>query len=170
MHRMVRAATAVVVLAVSAGCSSGTTPSETVTTQAADDEALRGCGPESDVQIADLLHATSAHREDGPTVCAWEGSYSDGSRVDITYAWFVQDSLLRDSSVAARLGYRTEHLLVSNFGGLIWRDPRDPGSCGVSAADSGTVTYWVENRSRSATPDPCAAALAAEKATVQLDG
>lgn len=164
--RRLFAALAVVVAA--AGCSGGTAPPPPPAP--VEDELLQGCGPETDAEIANLLHTNSIRRVSGPTICTWEGTYADGGQVDISYAWFVQDSLLRDGQVAAALGYRTEHLVVGNFGGLIWHDPRDPGSCGVSAADSGTVTYWVHNRSHAATPDPCAAALDAEKATVKLDG
>ncbi|WP_051024359.1 DUF3558 family protein [Nocardia aobensis] len=168
MRRARRLVVAVALIAAATGCSSGPTPAQRPARS--EDELLQGCGPETDAEIANLVHATAVHREGGPTICAWEGNYPGGGIVDITYAWFAQDSLLRDGQVAAALGYRTDHLVVADFGGLIWHDPRDPGSCGVSAADSGTVTYWVQNRSRLATPDPCAAAMNAEKATVKLDG
>ncbi|WP_082875815.1 DUF3558 family protein [Nocardia pseudobrasiliensis] len=167
--RAVRMILAAGVLAAVAGCSSGTTPE--ARDVPADENQLVNCGPETETEIAKLVHASSVRAQGGPTICAWEGEYADGGGVvDITYAWLANDSLLRDSQVAAEFGYRTEHLVLSSFGGLLWRDPRDPGSCGISAADSGTVTYWVQNRSHTAQPDPCAAATGLALATVKLDG
>ncbi|MCM6777849.1 DUF3558 domain-containing protein [Nocardia sp. CDC159] len=167
--RMVRLAAVALVLFVAAGCASGAPQS--AHKAPAEVNQLDNCGPLADTDIAKLAHAESVHPQGGPIVCGWEGEYPDGGGiVDITYAWLAGDSLLRESQVAAEFGYRTEHLVLSSFGGLLWRDPRDPGSCGVSAADSGTVTYWVQNRSHAAEPDPCAAATELVRSTVKLDG
>ncbi|AHK35942.1 hypothetical protein OPAG_06772 [Rhodococcus opacus PD630] len=52
--------------------------------------------------------------------------------------------------------------------GCYLRDPRDPGSCAVSAAATGTLTWQVRNRSHTPRPDPCAAALELAALTIEL--
>ncbi|MDT2009545.1 DUF3558 domain-containing protein [Rhodococcus opacus] len=52
--------------------------------------------------------------------------------------------------------------------GFYVRDPRDPGSCAVSAAANGTLTWQVRKRSHTPRPDPCAAALELAALTIDL--
>lgn len=139
-----------------------------------DANLLAGCGPIPTTSIAAMVHAATMARQTTSEICAWTSvpvsAPDDSHAVDVTYAWLPNSTLHREADVATRLGYRVQHLVVSRAGGFSWRDPRDPGSCAVSAFDAGTVTWWVQNRSHTAQPDPCGAALALATATMHLDG
>lgn len=133
---------------------------------------LAGCGPLSTDYIAKSVLATNVQQDTEPTICSWTAVSTNaaGGILDITYAWFHKNSLMFDRQTAEALGYQPEMFVTKSFGGFYWRDPRDPGSCGASAADTGTVTWWVRNRNGSAQPDPCAAAWQLIFETVKLDG
>jgi len=77
---------------------------------------------------------------------------------------------MRDTQIAAQDGYQVEKLVVKKFGGMYWRDPNDPGSCGITTADTGTITWWVQNRDHLAQPDPCAIAMSLMQNTLLIDG
>ncbi|WP_019933046.1 DUF3558 family protein [Nocardia sp. BMG111209] len=159
---------AAVVAAALAGCSGGRSDSPV---RAADTpNLLAGCGPLSDAIIANRLAVPLVRPQTQPTVCTWTAELPGGDAVDVTYAWLREDTLLRDLQVADRFGYRTEKVVLKKFGGMYWRDPNDPGSCAVTTADTGTITWWVQNRSRAAQPDPCAAAMGLMQATLDVDG
>ncbi|MQY23414.1 hypothetical protein NRB20_65420 [Nocardia sp. RB20] len=168
MRAMGRAALAVLVVATVAGCSGGGTP-QTQSTPAAAANILAGCGPVSDQAIAGQLRATSVRRESAPTTCTWIAQTPSGT-IDISYSWFSGDVLMRETQVAAQYGYSIEKVVVDRFGAMYWRDPQDPSSCGVTAADGGTVTWWVQNRDRAAQPDPCPAAMSLMHTTLTFDG
>ncbi|MFI5780801.1 DUF3558 domain-containing protein [Nocardia sp. NPDC051570] len=135
-----------------------------------DPNFLAGCGPLPDQTIVDTVHATAVRPLGGPTICAWEADFSTGGPVDLTYAWLEHDTLGRDRQIDEQQGYRIEKLVIKHFGAIYVRDPRDPGSCAVTAADSGTVTWWVQNRDHTGQPDPCAAAMNLMQATLAIDG
>ncbi|WP_067885926.1 DUF3558 family protein [Nocardia vaccinii] len=168
MRAMVRTVIAVMLAAALAGCAGSGTP-RTQSTPADAPNVLGGCGPLSDQALAGLLRATSVRRQSAPTTCTWTAQTLSGT-VDLSYSWFSGDVLMREMQVAAQYGYRTEKVVVDRFGGMYWRDPRDPGTCGVTAADSGTVTWWVQNRDHAAQPDPCAAAMSLLHTTLTFDG
>ncbi|WP_280275194.1 DUF3558 domain-containing protein [Nocardia wallacei] len=165
-----RALPAAVVLAVGvlAACSSGDR------SEAAPDPAeasgLAGCGPLTDKDIAVTAGLDGVRAQAAPTVCSWVGVTAAGDSVDVSYSWFRTNSLMFDRQIAVQLGYRTETFVSESFGGFEWHDPRDAASCGASAADSGTVTWWVRLRAPAPQPDPCEAARQLIFETVQLDG
>ena len=152
-----------------AGCSSG---GQAETEQPAVENGLAGCGPLSVPRIEKVSGVTNLRPVSSPTICSWVGvsAAGDGEIVDITYSWLKKNSLMFDRQTALQLGYQTENMVTKSFGGFYWRDPRDPGSCAVSAADSGTVTWWVHHRDHNPQPDPCPAAWQLIFETVKLDG
>ncbi|MRH87899.1 DUF3558 domain-containing protein [Nocardia sp. SYP-A9097] len=89
-------------------------------------------------------------------------SETDTAGSKVTFKWF------RGSAVD--LGYQLENFVTKSFGGFYWHDPRDPGSCGASAAYSGTVTWWVRRRGSTAQSETCSAAWQLIFDTVELDG
>ncbi|MQY30034.1 DUF3558 family protein [Nocardia aurantia] len=168
MRTAVRLGLAAAIVAALAGCTSG--HQDSPVRAAGTPDLLAGCGPLTDRVIADQVHVPQVRPQTRPTVCTWTADLPSEDTVDLTYAWLRDDTLARDLQVANRFGYRTEKLVLMKFGGMYWRDPRDPGSCAVTTADSGTITWWVQNRSRAAEPDPCAAAMSLMRATLSVDG
>ncbi|MFF2552796.1 DUF3558 family protein [Nocardia sp. NPDC058058] len=150
------------------GCSASTPPAPVAAP--AEDNTLAGCGPLPTATIERTVAAIGLRQQLSPTICSWTGTSATGGPIGLTYGWLKKNSLMFDRQTATDLGYSTENAVVKSFGGFYWHDPRDPGACGLSAADSGTVTWWVHNRDHSAQPDPCAAALQLMLNTVQLDG
>ncbi|AYF78103.1 DUF3558 domain-containing protein [Nocardia yunnanensis] len=136
----------------------------------ADPNLLAGCGPVEDQKLASAIAVTNMRQLSAPTICDWTASNPGGGAVDLTYAWLRDDTLAREVQIAGQFGYRIERLVVKNFGGMYWRDPKDPGSCAVTVADTGTVTWWVHNRDHAARPDPCAAAMTLMNAVLSVDG
>lgn len=133
-----------------------------------DPELLADCGPLPDTVIAEHLNVGAVRQQTSPTICTWVTDSSEP--IDITYAWLRSDTLARNVAVAHQYGYDVEKTVIRRFGAMYWRDPHDPGSCAVTAADSGTISWWVQNRSHNAVPDPCAAALDLMTATLSIDG
>jgi hypothetical protein len=168
MRKTGPAIAAALLVCVLAGCSSGS--SNSADRPADDPNLLAGCGPLPDQIIATHLNAPAVRQQTSPTICTWRADYSGGGTVDIAYSWLQNDTLSRDAQVAAQQGYRVDKLVVKKFGGMYWRDPGDPGSCGVTVADTGTVTWWVENRNHAARPDPCPIAMGLIQATLSVDG
>jgi hypothetical protein len=171
MRRIGRVTAAVALAAaVVAGCSSGTSPVRSSSDRdAADPNFLAGCGPVTDEFLTRALHGTALRQQSSPTICTWTAQTPDGI-VDATYSWFRDDVLMRDTQVAAQYGYRVQKLVVKKFGGMYWRDPSDPGSCGVTTADTGTITWWVQSRDHIAQPDPCTVAMSLMQNTLLIDG
>ncbi|MGF6883827.1 hypothetical protein ABIA39_008009 [Nocardia sp. GAS34] len=169
MGRFMRVAAAVLLTAAVAGCSSGGTPPSSADRSASDPNFLAGCGPVTDQVLARSLQGTVVRQQTAPTVCTWRAQTAHGV-VDVTYSWFQDDVLMRDTQVAAQYGYQIEKLVVKKFGGMYWRDPNDPGSCGITTADTGTITWWTQNRDHAAQPDPCAVAMSLMQHTLLIDG
>ncbi|MTE12532.1 DUF3558 domain-containing protein [Nocardia aurantiaca] len=164
----VRITVAALLIAALSGCShSGR---QIQVSPAADPNLLAGCGPLEDQKLANAIDVTDMKQQSAPTVCNWTATNSGGGTVDITYAWLRGDTLAREVQIADQFGYQIERLVVKHFGGMYWRDPKDPGSCAVTVADTGTVTWWVQNRGHTAQPDPCAAAMNLMNATLSVDG
>ncbi|MBF4998295.1 DUF3558 domain-containing protein [Nocardia sp. BSTN01] len=168
--RMVRFATAAVVaVGLLTGCSSH--PPQAEVRQAVDPNFLAGCGPVGEPVIARAVDRSTAIKQSSPPTCAWAASGPDADTVDVTYAWLSGDTLARELQIAQQSGYQVEKFVVKRFAGFYWHDPRDPGHCGATAADTGTVTWWVRNRSHTPHPDdPCAAAMTLMQQTLLIDG
>lgn len=161
---------AAMLVAAVAGCSS-TAGHDTGGRSSDTPNFLAGCGPLTDQVVATTIGVNAAVRQPPPASCLWTGADPAGEAVNATYAWSRTDTLAHELEVATQHGYRTEKFVQRKFGGFYWHDPRDAGSCGVSAADTGVVTWWVHNLSRAARPDdPCAAALALMRQTLLIDG
>ncbi|MEV0295954.1 DUF3558 family protein [Nocardia sp. NPDC050710] len=113
---------------------------------------------------------TNLRQVSSPTICSWTGlsTSEHGGIVDISYGWLKKNSLMFDREIAIQLGYHTENMVTESFGGFYWHDPDDPGTCGVSAADCGTVTWWIHHRNHSPQPDACATAWQLIFDTVEL--
>ncbi|MFI7190275.1 DUF3558 family protein [Nocardia nova] len=163
------AALIAMMICVTAGCSSHTQQNAAVR-PSVDPNLLAGCGPLSDPVIAATLRVPAVEPEGGSTICGWRAAYPGAGTAELTYAWLRDDTLARDVEVANQQGYQVEKVVIKRFGGMYWRTPRDPGSCAVTAADTGTVTWWVNNRDHTARPDPCAAAMNLMQATLSIDG
>ncbi|PPJ35699.1 hypothetical protein C5E45_24450 [Nocardia nova] len=159
------AAALIATICVTAGCSSHTQQNAAVR-PVDDPNLLAGCGPLSDSVIAATLRVPAVESEGG----GWRATYPGAGTAELTYAWLRGDTLARDVDVANQQGYRVEKIVIKRFGGMYWRTPRDPGSCAVTVADTGTVTWWVNNRDHTDRPDPCAAAMNLMQATLSVDG
>ncbi|MFD4439955.1 DUF3558 family protein [Nocardia sp. NPDC058519] len=168
MRTPVSRTTAALLLALAvAGCSAAE-PSGPP--QRAEDSTLAGCGPLTLERIEEATGLTGLRPVGAPTICTWTTTTDDSGTADVTYGWLAKNSLMFDRETAVALGYRTDALVTESFGGFYWRHPQSPGSCGVSAADSGTVTWWVHHRGPGPHPDPCPTAWQLIFETVKLDG
>lgn len=164
-----RAAVAVVTIALVTSC--GTTisgsaqpESKPVSTQFA--KLLEECIAVPDQAIADTVGADIVNKYFYGAVCMWSGIGSVG-QIDITFAWFENNSLPREKTLAERVGYSTEPISVAGSTAFLSRRPGDPASCGITAAYSGVVTWWVQYRGGTGQPDPCTAAAELAKLTLQ---
>ncbi|MFI1916159.1 DUF3558 domain-containing protein [Nocardia sp. NPDC020380] len=162
------AAAAVATMATLTGCTQHS--GDSAVRQSVDPNLLAGCGPIEDQKIAQIVGLTGLQQQSRPTICNWTGRNSAGAPVDVTYAWLQNDTMGREAEVAGQSGYQIERVVVKHFSGMYWHASGDPGSCAVTVADTGTVTWWVQNRDRSAQPDPCAAAMTLAEATLAVDG
>ena len=155
---------------VLAGCSSTDAPTAGTQVRPGDDaNLLAGCGPLSDQVIAGTVNALSVQRQGG-SACTWSAAEPGGRTTALAYVWSREDSLAREVDAANRQGYRIEKLVIKRFGGMYVRDPRNPGACAVTVADTGAVTWRADNRDHAALPDPCAAAMSLMQATLSVDG
>jgi hypothetical protein len=160
------AAVGSILIATLTGCAG---PHHDSPVRAADDpNFLAGCGPLPDQTVARAVGADTVRQQTAPTICTWIAVTASRTTADLTYSWFAGDTLGREVQIAAEQGYQVEKFVVRRFGGFYWHDPRDPGSCGATASDTGTVTWWVTDRSD--TVDPCAAAMTLLQQTLLIDG
>jgi len=162
----------VAVAVLLAGCSADATPDAA---PAADPNPLARCRPLTDEQIARTIRADALTSHLTPPTCIWNARGVDGES-DLTFTFSEQDSLLQLWHRAVQDGCETEHVVVSRevlgttitANGFYARDPRDLGTCQVSAAANGAITWRVQNRSHAPRPDPCAVALELVALTVDL--
>ncbi|WP_158607907.1 DUF3558 family protein [Nocardia panacis] len=155
-----------------AGCSSADGPGAAAPIV----DPFADCSVLTPDQITEALGASSLTPQHHPPVCVWHVARGE-AQSDVTFTAVRQQSLQQAWQRAEQDGYRLEHLTIVQdiFGtrttatGFYLRSPTDPGDCAVSAASNGTTVTWrVRNHSHSAAPDPCAAALALIKLTVDL--
>ena len=151
-----------------AGCSStvtGTPVAEGGSEGSAEfDKLLQECVAVPDDQIAESVRADMVEQYFYGAVCMWTGSGPTGT-VDVTFAWFENNSLGRERALAEELDYAIEPVTVSGAGAFLSRRPGDPTSCGITAAYTGTITWWVQYRDGGA--DPCAGATRLAELTMQ---
>ncbi|MEK8070878.1 DUF3558 domain-containing protein [Rhodococcoides navarretei] len=161
-------AAALVTAAVGTGCT--TTVTGTAMPARSDvsgqfDKLLEECIAVPDPTIAETVGADLVDQYFYGAVCMWTG-IGAGGLVDVTFAWFEDDALTRERELAGRLGYATEDVDVAGTTAFLSRRPADPSSCGISAAYSGVISWWVQYRG--GTPvDPCAAATELAELTLQ---
>ncbi|MGB3370477.1 MAG: DUF3558 domain-containing protein [Rhodococcus sp. (in: high G+C Gram-positive bacteria)] len=155
-------------LTLIAGCS--TTVEGTPIAQGAGDsntefdKLLQECVAVPDDKIAETVQADVVDQYFFGAVCMWTGSSPSGI-IDVTFAWYENNSLGRERSLAEELDYSVEPVTVSGTSAFLSRRPGDPGSCGITATYSGTVTWWVQYRG--GTIDPCEAATRLAELTLQ---
>ena len=129
------------------------------------DKLLEECIAVPDPTIADTVGVDLVDQYFYGAVCMWTGIGAAGL-VDVTFAWFENDALSRERDLADRLDYATEDVDVAGTTAFLSRRPADPSSCGISAAYSGVITWWVQYRGTSPT-DSCAAATELAELTLQ---
>ncbi|OZE41517.1 MULTISPECIES: DUF3558 domain-containing protein [unclassified Rhodococcus (in: high G+C Gram-positive bacteria)] len=129
------------------------------------DKLLGECIAVPDPTIAETVGADLVEQYFYGAVCMWTG-IGGGGLIDVTFAWFENDALSRERDLADRLGYATEDVTVAGTTAFLSRRPDDPSSCGISAAYSGVITWWVQYRGASPA-DPCAAATELAELTLQ---
>lgn len=128
------------------------------------DKLLQECVAVPDDKIAETVQADIVDQYFFGAVCMWSGSGPAGL-IDVTFAWYEDNSLGRERTLAEDLDYSVEPVTVSGAGAFLSRRPGDPASCGITAAYSGTITWWVQYRSGSV--DPCQRATKLAELTLQ---
>ncbi|WP_072807097.1 DUF3558 domain-containing protein [Rhodococcoides yunnanense] len=165
--RGARASLVAVAVALIAGCSTavtGTPTAEGFGGGSEFDKLLQECTAVPDDTIAETVQADVVDQYFFGAVCMWDGG-GPGGIVDVTFAWFENNSLGRERTLAERVGYAVEPVSVAGASAFLSRRPGDPASCGITAAYSGTITWWVQYRGGGA--DPCAAATRLAELTLQ---
>ncbi|MFG1798471.1 DUF3558 family protein [Nocardia sp. NPDC049149] len=161
---------AVAVVALATGCASNDVPEAA---PAAARTPFADCAPLSTDQISEAVHADSlvAHRT--PQACLWDAQIGTGD-AGISFAFSADESLQQLWDRARANGFQTEHMIITQHAlgtvtatAFYIRNPHDPDDCAVAAASNGSITWRVQNRSRPAALDPCAAAL--QLATMMVD-
>lgn len=167
MRRILARSAAAVVVLLLAGC--GTTVSGTPTAAGSGGDTdfvnlLQECVAVPDDKIAESVQADSVEQYFYGAVCMWTGGGPAGI-VDVTFAWFENNTLGRERNLAEKLDYTVEQVTVSGASAFLSRRPGDPSSCGITASSSGTVTWWVQYRGGGV--DPCASATRLAELTLQ---
>ncbi|MCQ4122009.1 DUF3558 domain-containing protein [Rhodococcus tibetensis] len=128
------------------------------------DKLLRECEAVPNEKIAEVLGGDGIDQYFYGAVCMWTVSSHAGS-LDVTFGWFENNSLQRERDVAEQLGYQVETTFVAGASAFTARRPGDSATCGITAAYSGVITWWVQQRS--GTGDPCAGARTLAELTLQ---
>ena len=155
---MKRLITALVALALLAGCSTPTETTRTKNAEAKSDQfenLLQECEAVTPEQIGETVGSDTATRYFFGAVCMWKVATPLGE-IDVTFGWLENNALLHEREVATKLGYRVTTVAVDDTAGFSALRPGDPPTCGVSATYSGVITWWVQ--SVPGGPDPCDAA------------
>ncbi|GAB20803.1 hypothetical protein GOEFS_132_00340 [Gordonia effusa NBRC 100432] len=104
-------------------------------------------------EIAKAVGASIKDNEFSGPICRWEAS----GDVWVSFHWFEWNTIRREKSVAASLGYATEIIKIGSATGFTQTKADRPGTCGVTAKSPGRGIYtWFVNRP-AAVEDPCAA-------------
>ena len=128
------------------------------------DKLLEECVAVPNEQIAESIQADAIEQYFFGAVCMWNASGPSGI-IDVTFAWFEDNSLGRERTLAETLDSSIESVSVSGASAFLSRRPGDPASCGITAAYSGTITWWVQYRGGNV--DPCASATRLAELTMQ---
>ncbi len=114
------------------------------------DKVLRECEAVPNELIAQAVSGTEIDQYFFGAICAWN---LPREQINVTFAWYEKNSLLRERQELERQGYTAERVVVESTAGFRARKPDNPQSCGVVLNYLGTATWWVHR-----SPDPCAAA------------
>lgn len=128
------------------------------------DKLLQECVAVPDDKIAESVQADVVDQYFFGAVCMWTGSGPTGI-IDVTFAWYENNSLGRERTLAEKLDYAVEPVTVAGASAFLSRRPGDPASCGITASYSGTVTWWVQYRNGGT--DPCVGATRLAELTLQ---
>lgn len=128
------------------------------------DKLLQECIAVPDDKIAETVQADVVDQYFFGAVCMWTGSGPSGI-VDVTFAWYENNSLGRERTVAEELNYSVEPVTVAGTSAFLSHRPGDPASCGITASYSGTITWWVQYRGGAV--DPCQGATRLAELTLQ---
>lgn len=128
------------------------------------DKLLQECIAVPNDTIAETVQADAIDQYFFGAVCMWTAAGPAGL-VDVTFAWFENNALGRERTLSEKLDYSIEPVTVAGTSAFLSRRPADPTSCGITAAYSGTVTWWVQYRN--GTVDPCVAATRLAELTLQ---
>ncbi|MFC9552663.1 DUF3558 domain-containing protein [Rhodococcus sp. NPDC056960] len=128
------------------------------------DKLLRECDAVPNDKIAETLGGDGIDQYFYGAVCMWTVSSAAGS-IDVTFGWFENNSLQRERGVAEQLGYQVEATTIAGTSAFSARRPGDSATCGITAAYSGVITWWVQQRS--GTGDPCVGARTLAELTLQ---
>ncbi|MDG3010396.1 DUF3558 domain-containing protein [Rhodococcus sp. D2-41] len=158
------AATALAGISAARGRRSGAD----TTTFATPDEAYP-CGLADESTVAGQVGAAGGVKVFEGDVCQWSLAVP-GGRADALSSWFVQDTLDREKTLTAALGYAATPLRIDRDQAVTLRDPKVPGDCGVEVqTDSGTVGWWIAYRAPADRSDPCGVAATLAKSTLDLE-
>lgn len=149
-----RAALALLVCIALAACAptiDGTPTSGPMTESPEFDKLLQECDAVSPEEIAETVGGGSIERYFLGAVCMWQVRTPSGL-VDVTFAWFENNTVSHEREVAGLLGYTVSDVKVVGSSGFAARRAGPPESCGVTIAYSGVITWWVQ---AAALPDPC---------------
>ncbi|MEO7078037.1 MAG: DUF3558 domain-containing protein [Rhodococcus sp. (in: high G+C Gram-positive bacteria)] len=128
------------------------------------DKLLQECTAVPNDKIAESVQADVVDQYFYGAVCMWTGTGAAGL-VDVTFAWFENNSLGRERALAEQLNYAIEPVTVAGTNAFLSRRPGDPASCGITAAYTGTITWWVQYRGGAV--DPCVGATKLAELTLQ---
>lgn len=151
-----------------AGCSSTVTGTPVAAGAGAGgsefDKLLQECVAVPDDKIAETVQADVVDQYFFGAVCMWTGAGPAGI-IEVTFAWFENNTLGRERTLAEKLNYSVEPATVGGASAFLSKRPGDPASCGITAAYSGTITWWVQYQG--GTVDPCAGATRLAELTLQ---
>lgn len=119
-------------------------------------------------KIAEAVGGDSIERGFFGAICRWTVGGPSGP-VRVTFNWFETGGLDIERRTSEQLGYAVQDITVEGRRAVLSRPPQDPGSCGISAGGpaGGVVGWWVQFQS-AGHPDPCDAAVALAKLTLNL--
>lgn len=119
------------------------------------DKLLRECEAVPNEKIAETVGGESIDQYFYGAVCMWTVAGPSGA-VDVTFGWFETNTLQREKAIAEQIGYAVESTTIAGTSAFVARRPGESATCGVTAAYSGVVTWWVQQLSGAG--DPCDAA------------
>lgn len=121
------------------------------------DKLLHECDAVSDEEISSTVGGNDIERYFLGAICMWDVSVPSG-RVDVTFAWFENNSLAHERDIAGQLQYDVTDVKIKGASAFQALRPGNPAACGVTVNYSGVITWWVQSVGAANGPDPCEAA------------